>query len=73
MRRLYDIVNVFKSLRLVKKDELQVPRVCPIEDYSKVISTNDSIFIHRIYVESGHSIPKIVKQGLLGVFESSTK
>ncbi len=37
------------SLRLIKKDERQIPRVCPIEDYSSLIASNDSVAIVRIY------------------------
>lgn len=36
-------------LRLIKKDERQWPRVCPIEDYSQLIASNDSVSIVRIY------------------------
>ena len=39
---------------LIKKDEMQVPRVCPIEDYSEAVKSNDKIEIHRLYAE----IPK---------------
>jgi HD superfamily phosphohydrolase len=39
-------------LRLVKKDELQFPRVYPIEDFSTIIQSNDTVFVHRIYCES---------------------
>lgn len=38
-------------LRLVKKDERQVLRVLPIEDYSKVINENDTTFISRLYID----------------------
>lgn len=36
-------------LRLIKKDDLQLPRVCPIEDYSNLIASNASVSISRIY------------------------
>lgn len=56
-------------LRLVKKDERQIPRVVPIEDYSGIIAANQTTFIHRIYVEPGMSsegvsIPDKVRQEL---------
>lgn len=38
-------------LRLVKKDELQLPRIYPIEDFSSLISANNTVFIHRIYAD----------------------
>lgn len=61
-------------LRLVKKDEWQIPRVSPIEDYSDLIATNPSTFIHRIYVEAatdehGEFIPAKVKRELTALFE----
>ncbi len=37
-------------IRLIKKDERQFPRVCPIEDFSSLIRNNTEIAIHRIYV-----------------------
>jgi len=40
-------------LRLIKKDERQFPRVTPIEDDFTVVSTNNSVNITRLYVESG--------------------
>jgi HD superfamily phosphohydrolase len=48
-------------LRLIRKDEEQWPRVCPIEDYSSLIASNDSVTIIRIYATptGGHSIPEI--------------
>ncbi len=36
-------------LRLIKKDDLQQPRVCPIEDYSSLIASNASVTIVRVY------------------------
>lgn len=48
-------------LRLIKKDERQLPRVCPIEDYSHLIASNDSVTIVRIYAtpSAQHSIAEI--------------
>jgi len=40
------------ALRLVKKDETQVPRVLPIEDYAAVVRSNRPIVIHRIYMSA---------------------
>ena len=40
-------------LRLIKKDERQFPRVTPIEDDFSVVSSNNSVNITRLYVESG--------------------
>ena len=40
-------------LRLIKKDELQFPRVVPIEDHSQLIHSNRSVHIDRIYVPDG--------------------
>lgn len=37
-------------LRLIKKDEHQIPRVVPIEDHSRLIRDNSSAVIHRLYV-----------------------
>ena len=37
-------------LRLIKKDQLQFPRVVPIEDHSQLIHSNRSVHIDRIYV-----------------------
>lgn len=56
-------------LRLLKKDERQIPRVVPIEDYSGIIAANQTTYIHRIYVEpgvasDGASIPDKVRQEL---------
>ncbi len=63
-------------LRLVKKDEWQIPRVSPIEDFSDLIHTNQSTYIHRIYVEAGETaegefIPDKVKRGLSLYFEKN--
>lgn len=38
-------------LRLVKKDERQLPCVMPIEDFSSIVADNPTSAIHRIYVE----------------------
>ncbi len=48
-------------LRLIRKDERQLPRVSAIEDYSSLIASNDSVAIHRIYAvpSAGHSITDI--------------
>jgi hypothetical protein len=56
-------------LRLIKKDERQIPQVVPIEDYSALIRNNSSTIIHRLYVEDGPSgngrrIPQEVKRHL---------
>lgn len=37
-------------LRLIKRDEFDIPRVCPIEDFARFISSNEKIAIRRIYV-----------------------
>ncbi len=44
-------------LRLIKKDERQLPRVCPIEDYSQLIASNDSVTILRIYAAPNSKLP----------------
>lgn len=55
-------------LRLVKKDERQIPRVKPIEDFSHVIHRNDSTFITRLYVDAEisrqHDIKAIIQKRL---------
>ncbi len=43
-------------LRLIKKDEQQLHRVCAIEDYSHLIASNDSVSIRRIYAAPDQSI-----------------
>lgn len=40
-------------LRLVKKDNIQFPRVVPIEDYTSIINSSRSINIMRLYVQDG--------------------
>ena len=42
-------------LRLIKKDELQFPRVVPIEDHTPVIEGNTKVNITRVYVPDGVS------------------
>lgn len=37
-------------LRLIKKDDSQIPRLRPIEDYCQLIHNNDTTFITRLYV-----------------------
>jgi HD superfamily phosphohydrolase len=48
-------------LRLIRKDERQLPRIAPIEDHSSLIASNDSVAIHRIYAvpSAGHGITDI--------------
>ncbi len=48
-------------LRLIRKDDRQLPRVSAIEDYSSLIASNDSVAIHRIYAvpSAGRSITEI--------------
>lgn len=43
-------------LRLIKKDEIQFPRVVPIEDHSQLIASNSEVVIHRLYVASGKGL-----------------
>ena len=38
------------SLRLIKKDARQMPRVWPIEDFLQVMKINETTFINRLYV-----------------------
>ena len=38
-------------LRLIKKDDVQFPRVLPIEDHTSLISGNTRVHIGRIYVD----------------------
>lgn len=57
------------SLRLIKKDEQQMHRVCAIEDFSTLIASNDSVVICRIYVAldqrfSLDEIKAIITEGL---------
>ncbi|MBC7660974.1 MAG: HD domain-containing protein [Chitinophagaceae bacterium] len=48
-------------LRLIKKDEQQLHRICAIEDYSSLIASNDSVAIRRIYAapDQIHSLSEI--------------
>lgn len=48
-------------LRLIKKDEQQLHRVCAIEDYSSMIANNESVVIRRIYAseDQPHSLVDI--------------
>ncbi|RYZ59647.1 MAG: HD domain-containing protein [Proteobacteria bacterium] len=48
-------------LRLIKKDEQQLHRICAIEDYSSLIASNDSVAIRRIYAspDQTHSLTEI--------------
>ncbi len=48
-------------LRLIKKDEQQLHRICAIEDFSSLIASNDSIAIRRIYAapDQTHSLSEI--------------
>ena len=48
-------------LRLIKKDEQQLHRICAIEDYSALIASNDSVAIRRIYAseDQSHSLNAI--------------
>ncbi|MBC7530610.1 MAG: HD domain-containing protein [Oligoflexus sp.] len=48
-------------LRLIKKDEQQLHRICAIEDFSSLIASNDSVAIRRIYAASdqSHSLTEI--------------
>ena len=39
-------------LRLIKKDECQIPRVLPIEDFAQVIHRNDATYITRLYINA---------------------
>ena len=58
------------TMRLIKKDDFQFPRVIPIEDQLSLIDANAQVHITRIYVEggkdpkSGRPIPDIVKEEL---------
>lgn len=38
-------------LRLIKKDEQQIPRVVPIEDYCQIVHSNNTTSISRLYVD----------------------
>lgn len=38
-------------LKLIKKNELQIPIVVPIEDYSRIVENNDTTKIWRVYVD----------------------
>ncbi len=51
-------------LRLIRKDERQVPQVVPIEDYSRIIKENTLVHIQRLYVEdaTGPDGRKLVRQ-----------
>ena len=40
------------SLRLIKKDDFQFPRVIPIEDQLSLIDQNSQMHITRLYVEN---------------------
>ena len=40
------------SLRLIKKDDFQFPRVIPIEDQMSLIDQNSQVHITRLYVEN---------------------
>ncbi len=57
-------------LRLIKKDERQIPRVVPIEDFTTVVNNNAATTIHRLYVtgerdEQGAPIAGRLKQKIL--------
>lgn len=58
------------TMRLIKKDDFQFPRVIPIEDQLSLVDANAQVHITRIYVESGkdpktgRSIPDLVKDEL---------
>lgn len=57
------------TLRLIKKDEQQMHRVCAIEDFSNLIASNDTIVICRIYAAldqrfSLDEIKAIITEGL---------
>lgn len=56
-------------LRLIKKDEQQLHRVCAIEDYSSMIASNESVAIRRIYASADqahplHAIKAMITDGL---------
>lgn len=57
-------------LRLIKKDEKQLPRVLPIEDYAQVIQRNDSTYITRLYIDAATAIEKevslLIQKDLMG-------
>lgn len=38
-------------LRLIVRDDLDAPRVVPIEDHANIVNNNAKIVIHRVYVE----------------------
>lgn len=62
-------VRSHNYLRLIKKDEQQLHRVCAIEDYSGMIASNESVVIRRIYAseDQQHSliaIKKMITDGL---------
>lgn len=56
------------SIRLIKKDDFQFPRVVPIEDQMSLVDANSQVHIARIYVENAHDprtgkyIPDMVKE-----------
>lgn len=58
------------TMRLIKKDDFQFPRVIPIEDQLSLIDANAQVHITRLYVEggkdpkTGRPIPDIVKDEL---------
>jgi hypothetical protein len=64
------------SLRLIKKDDFQFPRVIPIEDQMSLIDQNSQIHITRLYVEnhkdpsSGRASVDIVREELQKLIRS---
>jgi HD superfamily phosphohydrolase len=56
-----DNIRSRNYLRLIKKDEQQLHRICAIEDYSTLIASNDSVAIRRIYAseDQKHSLSAI--------------
>ncbi len=61
------------SLRLIKKDERQIPRVCPIEDYSSLIASNDSVAIVRIYAAAREATESQTAMGIQDIKDYLTQ
>jgi hypothetical protein len=66
------------TLRLIKKDDFQFPRVIPIEDQMSLIDQNSQVHITRLYVEnrkdpkSGKSSIETVRDELQKLVRSAT-
>ena len=58
------------TLKLIKKDGKQIPRVKAIEDHCQLIHDNNSTYITRLYVDvdicAERGIPEKLRQKLLG-------